>query len=611
MLTRHTLCLSFLVVSLCLTTALAQDDSAKSNKQNALTITASASADSVRFTAPSSAVQIRLEVYDSAGKKVFDIEVRGGNVLDWRLQNGQAERLVDDTYLCVVTVKSISGRLIQRIGSVTVGKGVASVQAVEASQMSAQQSEAVGPVEENSSLSVLREDENQTATVIAHNGTEGQLIRGQGALSFRIGNFFSGKDTEQMRLTEEGNLGIGTASPQARLDVAGMIRTQGLILPDGSILTSAGSNGGLPGGGSDIKGTIATLGKKKSGQVHGEVLGPISGDGTVNMIAKFSAANTIANSALSEVGGNVGIGTASPGGQLHIFGSATADVFAGMGPDLINGPAFNYGYAGSSFGRGAGFFNVRPDSSAVAPNPSLRFETANVQRMIITNLGNVGIGTTTPGSLFHLAGGNVLNSPQGDLIMSRFWASASNTRGSALFHFFSTVTSTDMLVFGVAGDAGGAQQSYLTPNQISQAKMVILANGNVGMGTTAPQATLDVRGDAVQSRSAGGFAKAMINVSADGTIASCYNSQATGSAVSTPPCGFTINNVSPGTYLIDFGFAVRDRFSSVTPNINSNRNMGAMTARLAPTSVNELFVITFNSSDDMIGTNAPFTVIIF
>jgi hypothetical protein len=63
-----------------------------------------------------------------------------------------------------------------------------------------------------------------------------------------------------------------------------------------------------------------------------------------------------------------------------------------MGPDLATGPAFNFGYAGFSFGRSAGFFNVRPDALAVAPNPSLRFATANVVRMIIDNQGFVGLG---------------------------------------------------------------------------------------------------------------------------------------------------------------------------------------------------------------------------
>ncbi|MBM4259079.1 MAG: hypothetical protein FJ147_24660 [Deltaproteobacteria bacterium] len=91
--------------------------------------------------------------------------------------------------------------------------------------------------------------------------------------------------------------------------------------------------------------------------------------------------------------GRVGIGTATPGGNLHIFGPGTADVFNAIGPNpAANGNAFNFGYSGASFGLGSGFFNVRPAPGSLAPNPSLRFATANVQRMIIDNLGNVGIG---------------------------------------------------------------------------------------------------------------------------------------------------------------------------------------------------------------------------
>lgn len=213
----------FIVVLSLVSAAVAQDNTPANNQRTALTVTASASSDRVRFTSPSSVVQIRLEVYSSSGKKVFDNEVRGGNVLDWLVQDGQADRLADDTYLCVLTVKSLSGKITQRIGSVTAEKNAATLHATDASQMTAQQAETIGPIEENASLVVLKEDERLTPTVIAHNGEEGQLIRGRGALSFRLGDFYSGKDTEQMRLTAEGNLGIGITHPQARLDVEGLI----------------------------------------------------------------------------------------------------------------------------------------------------------------------------------------------------------------------------------------------------------------------------------------------------------------------------------------------------------------------------------------------------
>lgn len=100
--------------------------------------------------------------------------------------------------------------------------------------------------------------------------------------------------------------------------------------------------------------------------------------------------------------GKIGLGTAIPGAPLHLYGSATSDAYAGMGPNPASGPAFNFGYGGSSFGRGAGYFNVRPDASATAPNPSLRLMTANVERMIVTNTGDVGLGTSSPSTQLHV-----------------------------------------------------------------------------------------------------------------------------------------------------------------------------------------------------------------
>ncbi|NOT57979.1 MAG: hypothetical protein HOP18_25525 [Deltaproteobacteria bacterium] len=108
--------------------------------------------------------------------------------------------------------------------------------------------------------------------------------------------------------------------------------------------------------------------------------------------------------------GRVGLGTDAPEATLHINGGSTQDVFSGVGPDPAGNSgtgALNFGYSGSTFGSGSGFFNVRPTTGAIAPNPSLRFGTGNTQRMIITNLGRVGIGTTAPADLLHVNGGNI------------------------------------------------------------------------------------------------------------------------------------------------------------------------------------------------------------
>jgi hypothetical protein len=85
-----------------------------------------------------------------------------------------------------------------------------------------------------------------------------------------------------------------------------------------------------------------------------------------------------------------------------------------LGPDPTfgGGPAFNIAYAGASYGRSAGMLNVRSDALATAPNPSLRFMTADVLRMIITNTGAVGIGTIAPTGKLTVTS-NTTNTPNG------------------------------------------------------------------------------------------------------------------------------------------------------------------------------------------------------
>lgn len=107
------------------------------------------------------------------------------------------------------------------------------------------------------------------------------------------------------------------------------------------------------------------------------------------------------NSLVVDSSGRVGIGTGTPGGNLHIYGSPSVDVFNAVGPDPgTTGNSFNFGYSGSTFGTGTGFFNVRPAAGAVAPHPALYFMTGNIDRMIVDNQGYLGLhldGVVGPG----------------------------------------------------------------------------------------------------------------------------------------------------------------------------------------------------------------------
>src|SRR5687767_9382127 len=82
-------------------------------------VTVSQSTERVRFTAPATVVRMHLQVYSREGQIMFDVSSKG-NVLDWTLQNSAGEPLGNGSYLSLVTIKNLSGRLSQKTGAITV-----------------------------------------------------------------------------------------------------------------------------------------------------------------------------------------------------------------------------------------------------------------------------------------------------------------------------------------------------------------------------------------------------------------------------------------------------------------------------------------------------------
>ncbi|MDX6305081.1 MAG: hypothetical protein QOI77_2050 [Blastocatellia bacterium] len=434
--TKHILFASTFVLAL-LSTAIGQESTNTAGLGTSLTITAAAAVERVRIAAPASVVQMHVEIYAAGGEKLFDQEIRGGNVFDWHLQDAQGQRLAPGTYVCVITAKNISGKLTQKIGTVSIEEKSVSVQPATSPQLSVQQMQVIGPVEDNSSWTIPGKDEPQTPTVIANDGTDGQMIRGRGALSFRIGNFFTGNDTEQMRLTEAGDLGIGSSEPRAKLDVAGTIRAERFLI---------------------VKpGKPVSTNKTAANTLSADTVEPdqslISGSGTQDRIAKWTDnSGTLGDSGITETaGGFVGIGTTAPSAKLVVsLNSATLPPATGIArfadadgvqttvfaDSFGTNPIFNVrrangtaaapsalqasqligvigasGYGASAYSgtrARVGFF-ASENWTNTANGTYLTFNTTangaatagGTERMRIDNAGNVGIGTT-PGDTIKL-----------------------------------------------------------------------------------------------------------------------------------------------------------------------------------------------------------------
>jgi hypothetical protein len=528
--------LAFLLALYLFYPTAAQDSAAP--QRSFPTITAAASGERVRITAPASIVQMHLEVYAASGEKLFDQEIRGGNVFDWHLQDGQGQRLAAGSYVCVVTAKSISGKLTQKIGTLNVAEKSVSVQPASSSQLSAVQAQTIGPVEDNSSWTIAG-NEPETTTVIAHDGTDGQMIRGRGALSFRIGNFFSGSDTEQMRLTEAGRLGIGTSDPQTTLDVAGTIRAQRFLV---------------------VKPKSARADKTASNTPTADAVDPgqslISGTGTQDRVAKWiDNSGTLGDSSITDTGGFVGIGTTTPGSKLVVSANsatlppatgvarfADADgvqtsVFAdafGTNPIFnvrrANGTAASpsavqasqvlgvigaSGYGASAYmGTRArvGFF-ASENWTNTANGTFLTFNTTadgaatpgGSERMRIDNFGNVGIGTTAtsstlavgqsntgPGTIAETNGSAIITGTNTEF-MNTFVIGDSIVAPGLPGGTIVTQISSDTLM--IVSAAANATASNLTYTLAGGTRMAVKGSGNVGIGTIAPAQRLQVIGN--------------------------------------------------------------------------------------------------------------------
>ena len=156
--------------------------------------------------------------------------------------------------------------------------------------------------------------------------------------------------------------------------------------------------------------------------------------------------------------GNVGIGLINPNFPLSVYSNSTSAQLrlAGSTQNLYLGGNWGIGYT--------------------TPTP-LAFKTTNLERMIIDPSGLVGIGTTNPERPLHIKGANPIIRLE------------SNATGSAFIEFGDSV---DNNIGRILYQHTNNSMQFNT-NDIE--RMRIDSSGSVGIGTTTPQATLDVSGD--------------------------------------------------------------------------------------------------------------------
>jgi len=330
---------------------------------------------------------------------------------------------------------------------------------------------------------------------------------------------------ERITITSTGNVGIGTSSPGAKLDIVSTgAGSEGLRVD--------GANGGFAfvvKGGSDYTSHIragATIGVNYSTTPpsNGLIVEGNVGIGTTSPIARLtlpleeetnykiafkSAGTTHAGiSTVDQSGAGLYIGansfvnasgvatysdSAYPSSGIYFDGwYADSMVFytaasgapsermriTSSGVYWFKGSSTSTGYEGAMTNTET-TFDIYGSRYGGTGKALTFWATGSGESMRITSAGNVGIGTTSPSAKLHLSGSGVTE--------LRITSTTGNT--NSLLSFYESALAS----WGI--DAGQANGSFFIKDLYNSAtRLTISYTGNVGIGTTSPVTKLEVDG---------------------------------------------------------------------------------------------------------------------
>lgn len=281
--------------------------------------------------------------------------------------------------------------------------------------------------------------------------------------------------TSVFYIEDGGNVGIGTTSPESLLTIKGdalttsqpvritnSVQDTHTALFINNLGSTIGEKYGLQFGGYNQYSIGGIFG------VLDSTSGSTSGDITIDFANGTSAGDLIEKVRFTHEG-NVGIGTTSPSSILEVGNNSGSHAIT------INK---------STTGTGTLYFDndgnhkvyIQADSGE-----NLRIGVNNAEKLCILESGNVGIGTTSPGAKFHINVDSEDNQPA--LLIEK--VSDNNETALVVKHISSSN------IRGIADF-----------QNTSGSVMKILADGNVGIGTTSPTGLLSLNETPAASQAA-------------------------------------------------------------------------------------------------------------
>lgn len=382
-------------------------------------------------------------------------------------------------------------------------------------------------------------------------------------------NTISGTNT---LIVNGSNVGVDSLSPGQALDIVGGLRTSQGASFNGNV----GISSVTPGQTLDVNGTVRAISFIGSGAALTGISGSISGLTTGN-IPKASSSSTIANGDMTDLNGNIGVGSTAPGQALDVKGTIRIS-----SNSILNG---NVGIGTST-----------ALNQALTVNGFIATQGTSTPTYF-TGV-NVGMGSTNPGQQLDIQGtvrttGFILTgngAASGNVMVSNnigigTWMSPSSIGASG--------------GSGGSGTPGGSNQQvqYNSSGAFAGSNKLIFDGSNFGIGTSTAPTLLTINNGATSEASVNSSGTTILNgaltTGSTGQSNTGYGLVVNSAGQGTSSGGDFVMKNSSGSTMFTLGATsnvvnVYNGLSTVgqgVPPLVATKDLTAQTASISPTNI--------------------------